>query len=222
MAPGDSSINHLASNTRLRFNPNINMHEDIKHKGAGECMIYAMAFLFVIAGVGLDQFTKYLAATHLKENAVTLIDGVFQLRYLENRGAAFGMFQDRQVLFIIVSLIALILLGFFYVRIPKIKRFSILRICILLIECGGIGNLIDRVRLNYVVDFFYIECINFPIFNVADIFATIATAGLLLLFIFYYSQQEMEFLWSLFLPKKKKDKTDQADKINNTGKKEDS
>ena len=62
-------------------------------------MIYAIGIIAVILGVALDQYTKYLAITHLQGNPVSLIDGVFELRYLENRGAAFGLFQNQQFFF---------------------------------------------------------------------------------------------------------------------------
>lgn len=166
-------------------------------------MIYAAGLIAVILGVVLDQYTKYLAVTHIKEEPITLIEGVFQLRYLENRGAAFGLLQNQQVFFLIITVITLCVITFLYVRLPKEKLFLPFRICLISIVAGAIGNMIDRVRLGYVVDFFYFELIDFPIFNVADIFATVATFALIFLFLFYYSEEDFDMIFKLLFPKRK-------------------
>ena len=167
-------------------------------------MIYLIGFIAVILGVALDQYTKYLAVTNLQEQPITLIEGVFQLHYLENRGAAFGIFQNQQMFFLIVGSITLFFLIYLYIRMPQTTHFVLLRICIISITAGAIGNMIDRVRLQYVVDFLYFELIDFPIFNVADIFATVATFGLVLLFLFYYKEEDMDLLFELLTPRRKK------------------
>lgn len=167
-------------------------------------MIYTIGILTVVLGVALDQYTKYLATTQLKENPITLIEGVFQLQYLENSGAAFGMFQNQQFLFLIVGIVTLMLITYIYIRMPRTKRFVPLRICMISIVIGAIGNMIDRVRFQYVVDFFYFELIDFPIFNVADIFASVATIGLIALFLFYYKEADIDLIYELFSKKKEK------------------
>ena len=166
-------------------------------------MSYVIGVIAVILGVALDQYTKYLATVHIKEEPITLIDGVFQLQYLENRGAAFGMLQNQQVFFLIIAIVTLIIVAFLYVCMPQTKRFLPLRICLLSIVAGAIGNMIDRMRLGYVIDFFYFELIDFPIFNVADIFATVATFVLIFLFLFYYKDDEFDQVFRLFSKKKK-------------------
>lgn len=169
-------------------------------------MIYAIGLIAVILGVALDQYTKYLAITHLQENPITLIEGVFQLRYLENRGAAFGLFQNQQVFFLIIGIITLSFVVYLYIRMPQTKRFVLLRICMISITAGAIGNMIDRARFQYVVDFLYFELIDFPIFNVADIFATVATFGLVVLLLFYYKEEDVDELFQLLIPKRKASK----------------
>ena len=69
-----------------------------------------------------------------------------------------------------------------------------LRICSILLIAGAVGNLIDRVRLNYVIDFFYFKLIDFPIFNVADIYVSVGTAVLIILILFYYKEEELNLL----------------------------
>lgn len=166
-------------------------------------MIYAVAIIAVALGVALDQFTKYLATTHIQDNAITIIDGVFELRYLKNYGAAFGMLQNQQWFFLIVTLITLCIVTFIYVKLPRDKHFTPLRICLVTLVAGAIGNMIDRISLGYVVDFFYFELIDFPIFNVADIFATVSTIALVILFLFYYSEEDFDLIFKLFKPKRK-------------------
>jgi len=169
-------------------------------------MIYIIGLITVILGVALDQYTKYLAITHLKGNPIPLIDGVFELRYLENRGAAFGLLQNQQVFFLIIASITLFFIAYLYIRMPRTKRYLWLRICMISITAGAIGNMIDRVRFQYVIDFFYFELINFPIFNVADIFATVATFGLVILLLFYYKEDDIDELFQLIAPKRKSNK----------------
>lgn len=156
---------------------------------------YVMAVILVIVAVLLDQYTKYLAVTHLKGNsAYVLIDNVFELTYLENRGAAFGLLQNRQIFFVCVAVLIFAFILYCYVRIPKTKRYLPLRLCGVFIVAGAAGNLIDRIRLGYVVDFFYFRLIDFPVFNVADIYVTASFAVLLILIFFRYKEEELEFL----------------------------
>ncbi len=167
-------------------------------------MIYIIGFIAVILGVALDQYTKHLAIAHLQDNPISLIEGVFELRYLENRGAAFGLLQNQQTFFLIVGMITLFFIAYLYIRLPQTRRFLWLRVCMISITAGAIGNMIDRVRLQYVVDFLYFELIDFPIFNVADIFASVATFGLVVLLLFYYKEDDVDMLFGLLSPKSKK------------------
>lgn len=165
------------------------MASDMK-KNAG---YYIAALAVAAAGVILDQWSKYMAVLHLKgQGALELIPGVFQLTYLENRGAAFGMLQGQQTFFYLITAVILILVAAAYIRIPAGKRFRPLRICAVLIASGAAGNLIDRVRLGYVVDFFYFELIDFPVFNVADIFVTVSAVLLAVLILLYYKEEDLE------------------------------
>ena len=156
---------------------------------------YVMAVILVIVAVLIDQYTKYLAVTHLKDGpAFVLIDNVFELNYLENRGAAFGLLQNRQIFFVCVAILIFAFILYCYVRIPKTGRYLPLRLCGIFIVAGAAGNLIDRIRLGYVVDFIYFRLIDFPVFNVADIYVTVSFAVLLILIFFRYKEEELEFL----------------------------
>lgn len=146
--------------------------------------------------VVLDQLTKAAAVAHLKDQEPYVIwKGVFELSYLENRGMAFGMFQNKQMVFIVLTVLVMIVLSYVYLmRIPAERRFFWLNLIAILFFAGAIGNLIDRVLQNYVVDFFYFVLIDFPIFNVADIYVTVAAFLFLVLGLFYYKDADYERL----------------------------
>ena len=123
-----------------------------ERKKTGKSYLWAL-FAFLLA-VAADQFTKWLAVTYLKDqDPLIIIPGVFQFRYLENRGAAFGILQNRQIVFAVGALLIFFAVVFIYGRIPQKRRFVPLRVCAILLASGAIGNLIDRLARNYVVDF---------------------------------------------------------------------
>lgn len=154
---------------------------------------YLAALIIALAGILLDQITKYLAVVHLKEKeAYVLWDQVFQLEYLENRGAAFGMLQNQQIFFFFSVILISAVVVWFYFRVPMEKKFLPLRLCAVFIMAGAYGNFIDRLRLGYVIDFFYFKLIDFPVFNVADIYVTISTIVFCLLLFFYYKEEDLE------------------------------
>ena len=138
--------------------------------------------------VVLDQIFKYLAINNLKsiENIV-VIDNLLYFTYLENRGAAFGIFSNQRWLFIIATVLAIILL----VYLVFVKKFQskIFNISVALIIGGGVGNLIDRIFLGYVVD--YIEISFFPpVCNFADYCITAGTIILIIWLFFCYDKNK--------------------------------
>lgn len=153
--------------------------------------VYLFSIIGFAAAVVLDQFTKYMAIINLKDQpAYVLIEGVFELRYLENRGAAFGIMQNMQHIFVIGAAVICAVIVILYRRMPLRRRYIPLRVCAVLICAGAVGNVIDRVRLNYVIDFFYFRLIDFPIFNVADCYVVIACFVFVFLILFYYKDDE--------------------------------
>ena len=145
--------------------------------------------------VAFDQWTKNLAVEHLKgQEDISLIPGVLCLHYLENRGAAFGIFQDQRTFLLILTAIILICVCYVLWRIPSDKKYNLLKLLCIMITAGGIGNLIDRVRGGGVVDFIYFSLIDFPVFNVADIYVTTSMFLLLILVLCYYKDEDFQFL----------------------------
>lgn len=143
----------------------------------------------------LDQWTKYLAVTHLagQENIVW-IPGVFQLQYLENRGAAFGILQNKLWVFVLLTVFYLIFAIWIFLRLPRQKHYLPLHIAAVVLTAGALGNFIDRIRLGYVVDFFYFSLIDFPIFNVADIYVVVSFIVLVICILFIYKEDDFSFL----------------------------
>lgn len=155
--------------------------------------LVGIAALFLL--LGFDQLTKSLAVTHLKnKDAFPIIKGIFELEYLENHGAAFGMFQNQRVFLLLFTALILGLVIFFYLKLPFEKRYLPLRFAGILIGAGAVGNMIDRIVLGYVVDFLYFKWIHFPIFNVADCYVVVAAFFSFFLVCFYYKDEDFEFL----------------------------
>ncbi|MCI5628831.1 MAG: signal peptidase II [Clostridium sp.] len=123
--------------------------------------------------IGLDQIIKYWALNYLKEvNSIPVINNIFSLTYVENRGAAFGMLQNNQSIFILVAAVASCF-GLYYLHSKKVNNLG--KIGILLVISGAIGNLIDRVRLGFVVDYLDFHIIWSYVFNLADCFVVVGT-----------------------------------------------
>ena len=151
--------------------------------------------LLIALLIFLDQFTKHLAVVHLQDKPpINLINGVLELNFIKHSGAAFGMLQNQKVFFILVATLILVIIGYVLFRIPDDKKYNIMHILLVMIASGAAGNMIDRVRQDYVVDFIYFVLINFPIFNVADIYVTVATFFFVILFLFYYKESDFNFL----------------------------
>ena len=164
----------------------------VKYKQSKLILFLDIVLLAILCAC--DQLCKYWAVEKLKDkDSYILIKDVFVFHYLENRGAAFGMFQNQKWFFVIIGTIFVVVAAFGLIYIPTAKKYRALRACILFIASGAIGNIIDRVSLDYVIDFLYFEYINFPIFNVADIYVTCGTVVLILLILFYYKEADLNF-----------------------------
>lgn len=156
--------------------------------------VIAVDIIMIAVLIFLDQLSKSVVNTYLKSiDSIVLIPGVFELRYLENRGAAFGILQNKQWFFLLISIAFFILAIVLLVWIPTYKKYRLLRFTLVLLAGGAFGNLIDRACLGYVIDFLYFVYINFPIFNVADCYVSVGTALLVILVMFYYKDEELDF-----------------------------
>ena len=160
-------------------------------------IIKVICILSAIAMILLDQWSKAWISANLKgHDNIVWIPRVFELEYLENRGAAFSSFMGRQGFLISISIIVVILALIEFLRIPDTRRYIPLHIAFTMLIAGAIGNMIDRIAQGYVVDFFYFVPINFPRFNVADIFVTLAVPMFIILLFWVYKEEETAFLFS--------------------------
>ncbi len=139
---------------------------------------YILYSAVIIFGIFIDQLTKLLAVKFLKPiHTKPLIENVLHLTYVENPGAAFGMLAESRWVFLIFSAVAIVALGFYLYSGHAEKRLYAIPIS--LIISGGIGNMIDRIYLEYVIDFIDFRFINFAVFNGADSFVCVG-AGILI------------------------------------------
>lgn len=142
----------------------------------------------------LDQWTKNQAVISLKDHAKVLINGVFELRYLENQGAAWGMFSGARFFFVVFACLLSIVFAYIYFNMPTDSKYNWMKLVIVLFISGALGNMIDRVVNGFVVDFFYFSLIDFPVFNVADIYITCGAFLFVILILFYYKDDDFSFL----------------------------
>ncbi len=150
-----------------------------------------LALLETAALAALDQWTKFLAARHLKGAPdVVVIPNVLSLSYVENRGAAWGMLPGMRWLFLALTALALAGVAYLFFRLPQGRRYLWARVLLPLFAAGALGNAIDRLFLGYVVDFFCVTFLDFPVFNCADCFVCVS----LFLLLFLYRNEEFAWL----------------------------
>lgn len=150
-----------------------------------------ITFLSFLLLVFLDQLTKFWAVQYVKPvGTIPLLKDIFSFTYVENKGAAFGILQNRKLFFLISTLLVIAFLGYTLWKMPKEKHYlPLLADCILLVS-GAAGNLIDRIFHTYVIDFLSFDAIHFPVFNVADCYVTIGAVIFFFLLMFYYKEEE--------------------------------
>lgn len=152
------------------------------------------AAVTLVAAV-LDQLSKRWALANLGDHEpVPLIPGVLEFLRIENRGAAFGILQGRMEFFYLIT--AVVAAGIIYVifKLPEERKFLPLLVTLAFLLAGAAGNLIDRAFRQSVVDFIYFKPIDFPVFNVADIYVTCSTFALVLLILRFYEDEDFAFL----------------------------
>ena len=135
-------------------------------------MTYFLMTLLAAVIVIADQVSKYLVVAQIPLGGhVEVLPGVVGLTYVQNRGAAFSMLQNQQWLFALIFALFAVLIVWEFSK-KRMPFTTLERFCIVSVFAGGLGNMIDRLRLGYVVDMIATEFINFPVFNVADCFIT--------------------------------------------------
>ena len=148
-----------------------------------------MWIIIILAIVISDQITKQLVLSNLKElGSIPIIQNVFHLTYVENRGAAFGILQNQKYFFVIMKFIVITAIIYVLIKHKDLRKSVV--ICLSLIVGGAIGNLIDRLRFGFVVDFF--DFIIWPVFNIADMAIVLAQILLIYIVLKYDSFKQKE------------------------------
>lgn len=162
--------------------------------------IFLFEIIAVVILVAIDFVTKQLAVKYLSNGSFDIIPGVFSFTLLEggNSGAAFGMLQGGFWIFVVITIAVVALVIFMLRKLVYEKRYRFFHYALVLLLAGALGNFGDRVLTmikyghSYVIDFLYFELINFPIFNVADCYVTIAAGAMIFLGIFYYKDDDFD------------------------------
>ena len=167
------------------------------------CIIFSLFFLVLVA---VDQIVKQIIVNNVKESGmVTVIDKFFYLHYAENTGSAFSLFADKPWGIYFLSGVSLVLgIGIFVLMIIACRNsMKLISLAFCLLSAGAIGNLIDRFRLKYVIDFlrFDFGSYTFPIFNFADICAVVGT--ILVICIIVFGSKYFESFWNILFAKRK-------------------
>lgn len=150
-------------------------------KVRGEVMNRIIVGIIMIIMIAIDQLTKVWAVHTLGQGYdLSIWEGVLHFQYLENQGAAWGIFGGKQIFLIGLTSVIIAVMLYYLIKLPKTAIGKWYRVALVLIISGAIGNLIDRISLQYVRDFIYFKLINFPIFNVADIFVVCGVILLML------------------------------------------
>ncbi|MDD5935479.1 MAG: signal peptidase II [Clostridiales bacterium] len=158
--------------------------------------------LLLILLLGIDQGTKYWArAAFMDGDSKSIIPKVLRLVYHENDGAAWGMFSGKAIFLIGLSILMTIFLIYCFIKMPMTTYYTPLRVLSVVVAAGAIGNnLIDRIIHGFVIDFIYFELIDFPVFNVADMYIVCGMIAFVAFVLFKYKDNDFDFL------KLKKDK----------------
>ena len=150
-----------------------------------------IAVILIIA----DRAMKIYAVSKLKDRpSVSVIKGILELSYLENTGAAFGLLKGQKYFFILVGVVIICSIIYLVFKMPRKKKYNAAHIALALIAAGTIGNMSDRFIYGHVIDYIYFSIIRFPIFNLADFYVTVSTVMLLILLLFVYKEDDLNFL----------------------------
>lgn len=143
----------------------------------------------------IDQLTKIAAVSALKgKSPFVLIKNVLEFYYLENTGMAWGMMSGARIYFLVLTVLIVGVITYVIIKMPRTRNMLPFFAVLTVLASGALGNFIDRLTLGYVRDFIYFKLINFPVFNVADIYVTVSVVCFAVLILFYYKEDDFSFL----------------------------
>lgn len=167
----------------------------MKNSSLNKRTLYIVDILLFLVCIITDRISKIKVIKSLKGHpSKAVIKGILEFRYLENSGAAFGILKEQISFFLLVGIIVMIAVIYVIYKSPAVKKSIPENIFLSLIAGGAIGNFLDRVIYGYVIDFVYFRVINFPVFNVADIYLSIGTFLLIIYMLFYYKEYDLLYM----------------------------
>ena len=142
-------------------------------------MAVLLSVLLCLVLIGADQGIKYIVIEYLKPvEYFDVFENILRFRYVENTGAVFGSFATHTLFLTVFSIILLCIV--IYYLVSNRNQSKLVNICLLLMISGGVGNIIDRIRLHYVVDYIEPLFIDFAVFNFADCLITVGAFTLII------------------------------------------
>lgn len=148
---------------------------------------YLLAAVLIV----VDQLVKWATVQNFSlYEGTEVIPGVFSLYYIQNRGAAWGILQGRMGFFFIVTVLVVGYMIYTFHKVPLKSRLAGISFSFIL--AGALGNFIDRMRLGYVVDTFRFDFINFPVFNMADVYLSIGVIMMIIYILFFEKEAGQE------------------------------
>lgn len=164
---------------------------------------YISLGILILILVGIDQISKNLVITRLNHHKnYPIVKYFFSFEYLENRGVAFGILSGRMPLITCFVIIITICIAYGVYILEKAivkdsrftKKFTLIQVVCTFLIAGSIGNMIDRIRFGFVIDFIKFDFINFPTFNIADCYVTVAAFVLFVTLMFFVSEDDLNSL----------------------------
>ncbi len=159
----------------------------------------------IITGVlvWVDQFTKFMAVDRLKnKEEISVIPKILSFSYVENDGAAWGIFGGKRAMFVILTIVMFLIICFVIYRLNIVRNeenkrvLGMMEIDLYVLIAGAVGNFIDRIKVGYVVDFIKTDFISFPVFNVADCYVTVSMIVLIILILFFVKEEDLDVILS--------------------------
>lgn len=172
----------------------------MKQSSTFKIKIFILPIIIIGLLTALDQLTKFIIISKFSlYDTKPVINDVFAITYIQNTGMSWGMFKGKRIIFIVLTFIALLFAFRIYYNVYDKKKYIPIKFCLILLISGALGNMLDRIRLGYVIDFLSFELIDFPVFNVADIMVVVSFFLLFFLLVFKYSNEEFDEITRLKL-----------------------
>ena len=163
-----------------------------KNRFKKKILIWDLVCIIVLNLV--DRLSKFATTYYCENENYTVIDKFFEITYMKNSGGAFGILNNQRFFFIFIALLFISLIIFLLFAMPDDKKYNTLHIWLSFILAGTIGNMADRIVYGYVIDMIYIKKIDFPVFNISDIFMSLGTIFTMIIVLFRLKEKDFEFL----------------------------